>query len=91
VDGISIGKDKLKRIRKKLGLKCKQLKNFKATTNLKHKLPVAANLLEHNFMTSHPGEVWVADIIYIFQIHQTNQKEKPPSQLKTDSAALFAK
>lgn len=64
-DGIIIGRERLKRIRRKLGLKCKQMKKFKATTNSNHKLPVAANLLEQNFATSHPGEVWVADITCI--------------------------
>lgn len=65
VDGIIIGRDNLKRIRKKLGLKCKQVKKFKATTNSKHKLPVADNLLEQNFTASRPGEIWVTDITYI--------------------------
>jgi len=65
VDGITIGRDNLKRIRKKLGLKCKQVKKFKATTNSKHKLPVADNLLEQNFTASRPGEIWVTDITYI--------------------------
>lgn len=57
VDGISIGRDNLKRIRKKLGLKCKQVKRFKATTNSKHKLPVAENLLDQNFTANRPGEI----------------------------------
>ena len=65
VDGIIIGRDRLRRIRRKLKLKCKQVKKFKATTNSNHKLPVAANLLEQNFASSRPGEVWVADITNI--------------------------
>lgn len=65
VDGVIIGRDKLKRVRRKLGIKCKQVKKFKATTNSKHKLPIADNLLEQNFASNRPGEVWVADITYI--------------------------
>lgn len=65
VDGISIGRYNLKQIRKKLGLKCKQVKKFKATTNSKHKLPVAENLLDQNFAASRPSEIWVTDITYI--------------------------
>jgi hypothetical protein len=34
VNGINIARDYLKRITKKLGLKCKQVKRFKETTNL---------------------------------------------------------
>ena len=65
VDGVIIGRDKLKRVRRRLGIRCKQVKKFKATTNSKHKLPIADNLLEQDFATSRPGEVWVADITYI--------------------------
>ncbi len=46
VDKVIIGRDKLKRVRRKLGIKCKQVRKFKATTNSKHKLPIADNLLE---------------------------------------------
>ena len=50
---------------KKLGLKCKQKKKFKATTDSNHTLPVAENLLEQEFEASAPNEVWVTDITYI--------------------------
>jgi putative transposase len=65
VDGVVIGRDKLKRVRRKLGIRCKQVKKFKATTNSKHKLPVADNLLEQNFESNRPGKIWVADITCI--------------------------
>lgn len=65
VDGIEIGRDRLRYLRRKLGIKCKQVKKFKVTTNSKHKLPVADNLLEQDFSVTRPGEVWVADITYI--------------------------
>lgn len=41
------------------------MRKFKATTNSKHKLPIADNLLEQNFESNRPSEVWVADITYI--------------------------
>ena len=59
VGGIKIGRDRLKYIRRKLGIKCKQVKKFKATTSSKHKLPVADNLLEQNFSVTRPSEVWL--------------------------------
>jgi transposase InsO family protein len=43
------------RIRKKLGLRCKQIKKFKATTDSKHTLPVAENLLERDFNARTPN------------------------------------
>lgn len=47
--GILVGIDRIKRIRRKLGLRCKQKRKFKATTNSKHTLPVAPNLLARAF------------------------------------------
>ncbi len=43
--GIRVGICRIKRIRKKLGIRCKQKRKFKATTDSKHTLPVAENLL----------------------------------------------
>ena len=63
--GIKVGSSRIRRIRKKLGIRCKQVKKFKATTNSKHTLPVADNLLEQNFETVLPNRVWVSDITYI--------------------------
>jgi putative transposase len=65
VDGITVGLHRIRRIRHKLDLRCIQKKKFKATTDSRHTLPVAPNLLEQNFTTPSPGLVWVADITYI--------------------------
>lgn len=64
-NGIEVGVCRIKRIRKKLGLKCKQKKKFKATTDSKHTHPVADNLLDQQFETAAPGKAWVTDITYI--------------------------
>jgi putative transposase len=63
--GVKVGSSRVRRIRKKLKIRCKQTKKFKATTNSKHTLPVAENLLEQNFEISLPNRVWVSDITYI--------------------------
>lgn len=63
--GIKIGVCRIRRIRKKLGIRCKQKRKFKATTDSKHTLPVADNLLNQQFMTTAPGRIWVSDITYI--------------------------
>jgi len=65
VDGITVGVHRVKRIRRKLGLRCKQKRKYKATTDSSHSLPVAPNLLAQNFAVSMPNRVWVADITYI--------------------------
>jgi len=63
--GIKVGICRIRKIRKKLGIRCKQVKKFKATTNSKHKLPVAENILGQNFRADAPDQVWVSDITYI--------------------------
>ena len=54
--GIKVGICRIRRIRKKLGIRCKQVKKFKATTDSKHTLPVAENLLEQNFEACIPNQ-----------------------------------
>jgi len=63
--GIHVGICRIKRIRKKLGIRCKQKRKFKVTTHSRHKLPVAENLLEQQFKVSQPNKVWLSDITYV--------------------------
>ena len=63
--GIKVGVHRIKRIRKEHGIRCKQVKKFKATTNSNHKLPVAENLLDQNFTVEAPNLAWVSDLTYI--------------------------
>ena len=63
--GIRVGICRIRRIREKLGIRCKQIRKFKATTHSKHTLPVAENLVEQNFRVEAPNEVWVSDLTYV--------------------------
>jgi len=63
--GIMVGICRIKRIRRKLGIRCKQKRKFKATTNSKHTLPVAENILGQQFKVTAPNKVWVSDITYV--------------------------
>lgn len=63
--GVNIGVHSIKRVRHELGLRCRQKRKFKATTNSQHKLPVAPNLLSQNFKVAAPNRVWVTDITYL--------------------------
>ena len=65
VQGIKVGICRIRKIRKKLGIRCKQTKKFKATTDSKHKLPVAENILEQKFKADALNKIWVSDITYI--------------------------
>ncbi|MDO8655347.1 MAG: IS3 family transposase [bacterium] len=63
--GIRVGICRIKRIRRKLGIRCKQKRKFKATTNSRHTLPVAENILGQQFKVTAPNKVWVSDITYV--------------------------
>ncbi|GMX60151.1 hypothetical protein Elgi_69180 [Paenibacillus elgii] len=43
-------------------MKSRTIKKYKATTNSKHNLPVAANVLNQQFQASAPNQVWMTDI-----------------------------
>jgi len=77
-DGFVAGRDRIARLRREMGLRCRQKRKFKATTNSKHSLPVAENLLDQTFTPSAPNEVWVTDITYIptgegWQLHDVGK------------------
>jgi putative transposase len=64
-DGFQAGRDRIIRLRKELTIRCIQKRKFKATTNSKHTLPVAENLLNQNFTPGAPNQIWVTAITYI--------------------------
>ena len=49
----------------KMNLIAKARKKFKVTTDSNHKLRVAGNILNQDFITTSPNEKWVSDISYI--------------------------
>ena len=65
-EGFKIGRDRTRRLMKVLSLKVKQKRKYKATTDSKHQLPVAENVLNRQFSPQLPNEVWGADITYLW-------------------------
>lgn len=64
-NGVIVGVHRIKRIRRKLGLRCRQMRKFKVTTDSRHSLPVAENLLDQKFEAAAPNKIWLTDITYI--------------------------
>ncbi len=64
-DGIRCGKNRVARIMREAGIRSRRKKKFKATTNSRHSLPVADNLLGQNFTAETPDSVWLGDITYV--------------------------
>ena len=62
--GIFCNRKTIARSMREQGLRAKAARKFKATTNSKHSLPVAANLLVQNFNALAPNQKWVCDITY---------------------------
>jgi len=65
-EGFEIGRDKTRRLMKALNLKVKQKRKYKVTTDSKHNLPVAKNVLNREFSPSAPNQVWGTDITYLW-------------------------
>ena len=63
--GMICGENRVARLMKIHGIVGKAKKKFTATTNSKHNLPVAENLLNQNFAAEKPNSVWISDITYV--------------------------
>jgi transposase InsO family protein len=64
-DGFPAGIGRITRLRKKLRIRCTPVRRFTTTTDSKHPLPVAANVLAQTFDAMRPNETWVTDITYV--------------------------
>lgn len=65
-EGVSAGRHRIARLMRDNGLRAKAARKYKATTNSKHSLPVAPNLLTQDFSVDKPDQKWVSDITYIW-------------------------
>ena len=63
--GMRLGEKRVARLMRAGGIRAKQKRKFKATTDSKHSHPVAPNLLRRDFKASAPNQKWVADITYV--------------------------
>lgn len=63
--GIGAGRHQVAQSLRRQGLRAKGARKYKATTNSKHSLPVAPNLLQQDFSAERPNQKWVSDITYI--------------------------
>jgi putative transposase len=64
--GHHVGKHRVARLMRENGLKARPRRRFRHTTDSRHKLPIAPNILERRFSASAPNEAWVGDITYVW-------------------------
>ena len=63
--GITCSKERVERLMREAGLMAKHKRKYKVTTDSKHNLPVAPNVLAGRFTWEQPNQAWVGDITYI--------------------------
>jgi len=63
--GHRIGLRRVERLMREHGIRARHKRRHKATTDSKHSMPVAPNLLARNFTPEAPNRVWTGDITYI--------------------------
>ena len=64
--GVPVGKERVERLMRENGIRARHKRRYKATTDSKHGLPVAPNVLDRNFAPAAPNQVWSADLTYIW-------------------------
>ena len=65
-EGQTVGRKRIERMMRHHGIRARAPRRYRVcTTDSKHSLPVAPNLLDQNFVADRANQVWLADITYI--------------------------
>lgn len=62
---IKVSRQRVARLMRDNGIQSKIRKKYKCTTDSKHNLRIAPNLLNREFKVDRPSKVWVSDLTYI--------------------------
>jgi putative transposase len=65
-NGLTIGRRRVARLMRENGLRARQKRRFKRTTDSLHAFPIAPNLLDQDFAAAGPNQKWGADISYVW-------------------------
>jgi putative transposase len=65
-NGLTIGRRRVARLMRENGLRARQKRRFKRTTDSLHAFPIAPNLLDQDFAAAAPNQKWGADISYVW-------------------------
>ena len=64
--GLQVGRRRTARLMRDNGLKARQKRRFKRTTDSEHAWPIAPNLIDQDFTAAGPNQKWGADISYVW-------------------------
>lgn len=67
-EGVKVSKRRVARLMRRRGLCGLRKARFTRTTDSRHKLPIAPNLLARNFTATAPNAVWVTDVTFIWTL-----------------------
>ena len=64
--GFPASKERVERLMRDNGIHARHKRRYRVTTDSRHGLPVAENLLDRNFTPSAPNQAWTSDITYLW-------------------------
>ena len=64
-EGVRVGKLRVQQLMQRHGIRARGKRRFRITTDSRHSLPIAPNLLNRNFAVAAPNRVWAGDMTYI--------------------------
>ena len=64
--GLCCSENRIARLMHQNHIRAKSKRRFKVTTNSKHNLPVAPNLVQQNFTADGPNQLWTSDITNVW-------------------------
>ncbi len=63
--GTHVGRKRVERLMREDGLRARQKRRFRRTTDSNHTHPIAPNTLDRQFSAAAPNQAWVTDVTYI--------------------------
>jgi len=75
-EGLQVGRRRTARLMRENGLKARQKRRFKRTTDSHHAFPIAPNLLDQDFSATRPNQKWNADISEILSANSESWRQR---------------
>lgn len=66
VEQLAIGRRRTARLMRENGLRGRQKRRFKRTTDSEHSWPIAPNIIDQDFTATAPNQKWGVDISYVW-------------------------
>ena len=64
--GYTVSRSKARKLMREAGIRARQLRKYKVTTNSNHQQPVFDNLLNREFDVAQPDQVYASDVTYVW-------------------------